>query len=302
MSKPMVKTPEGRAKLEAWHQTFRARIPTPTTVRKIPTAFGETQVLVAGPAEAPPLIVLHGALASSAHLLVELGPLLSRFRVYAVDIVGQSVMSADARIPVEGNAYGQWLVEVLDALALPRTHVLGVSWGGFVALRLAAHAPERIGKLALLVPAGMVNGKPLEGLFRVGLPMMVYSAFPSPRTLKRFVRNLLTTLDDDWMPYLGDAFLNYRMDMRIPPLAKPEEFAAFTAPTLVMAADDDVSFPGPAVLQRAKVLFPNLVTSELITDCRHSPPTTDAFRQWLCGRVGAFLEGAPVPVAAQASR
>ncbi|MDQ3262295.1 MAG: hypothetical protein M3Y59_01345 [Myxococcota bacterium] len=102
MSKPMVKTPEGRKKLEAWHHTFRARIPAPTSARRIPTSFGETQVLIGGPAEAPPLVVLHGALASSAHLLVELGPLLARFRVYAVDIVGQSVMSADARIPVAG--------------------------------------------------------------------------------------------------------------------------------------------------------------------------------------------------------
>ncbi len=53
---------------------------------------------------------------------------------------------------------------------------------------------------------------------------------------------------------------------------------------------------------RAQVLFPNLVVSELIADCRHSPPTTDAFRQWLCGRVGAFFEGGPTAAVAQASR
>jgi 2-hydroxy-6-oxonona-2,4-dienedioate hydrolase len=49
---------------------------------------------------------------------------------------------------VANNDYGVWLAEVFDGLALASTAVIGVSWGGFAAIRLAAHAPDRITKLA----------------------------------------------------------------------------------------------------------------------------------------------------------
>jgi hypothetical protein len=51
-------------------------------------------------------------------MLSGFAPLLGSFRVYAPDIIGQSVKSADARLPLEGPACGQWLVDVLDALGL----------------------------------------------------------------------------------------------------------------------------------------------------------------------------------------
>jgi pimeloyl-ACP methyl ester carboxylesterase len=287
--KSIVKTPEARRTLEGWYQTFKAKIPARTTERKVQTSFGETQVLVGGPEDAPPVVLLHGALASSAHVLAELAPLLSRFRVYAVDVIGQSVKSAEVRPPVKGNAYGQWLAEVMDGLALPRAHVVAVSWGGFVALRLAAHAPSRIDRLVLLVPAGVVQGSALDGFFKMGWPMMMYRAFPSRARLARFLRNLLTTQDEDWVGYLGDAFLGYELDFRPPPLATREELAGFTGPAMIFGADDDVSFPGQALLRRAPQILPNLADSELIANCRHCPPTTDEFREWLSSRISRFL-------------
>lgn len=276
---------QAKALLRQWHERFREKLRTPTESRTVPTRFGETHVLVGGPESAPPLVMLHGALASSAHLLGELEPLLQQFRVYAIDVVGQSVMSADARPSVSTNAYGEWLVDVLDALGLPRANVVAVSWGGFVAIRLAVVAPERIERLVLLVPAGVVNGRAWEGFSKIAFPMMLYRLMPTERRLKAFVRHLLTTVDDDWAPYLGDSFRSFNMDMRIPALARPEELARLTAPVMVVAADKDVSFPGAAVLARARQLFPTLAEEELLQNCLHSPPTTDAFRAWLSSRI-----------------
>ena len=297
--KSIFRSPQATAVIASWFERFRAKLSAPTESRTVATRFGDTHVLVGGPADAPPVVLLHGALASSAHVLVELAPLLERFRVYAVDVIGQSVKSADARPSVANDDYGRWLEDVLDGLALPRTHVIGVSWGGFVAIRLAAIAPQRIERLALLVPAGVVSGSAWKGLTRIGIPMLLYRMFPSERRLEAFLRNLLTTPGDDWMPYLGDAFRSYRMDMRVPALAKPEELAGLTAPVLVLGADLDLSFPGPALLARARALFPNLAGAELLKDCRHCPPTTDAFRRALAGQIEAFLaEPAAVRAAA----
>lgn len=289
MMKSAFRGEQAKAVLSQWFDRFRDRLKVPTESRTVKTRFGDTHVLVGGPEGAPNLVLLHGALASSAHVLSELAPLLERFRIHAVDIVGQSVKSADARPSVTNNEYGEWLKDVLDGLSLERTHVVGVSWGGFVAIRLAAYAPERIQRLALLVPAGMVNGSHWEGFTKVGLPMMLYRMSPTKQRLEAFVRHMLTTTDDDWVPYLGDALRSFNMDMRVPALAKPEEFARLKAPTLVLGADLDVSFPGQRLLARAPELFSTLADTELIKDCRHCPPTTDTFRHWLSERISGFL-------------
>lgn len=284
----LFKTEAARAGIAAWSERFRAKLTVPTVRREVETRFGATGVLVGGPPDAPPVVVLHGALASAAHALVELAPLLARFRVYAVDIVGQSVHSAPTRIAVDGNDYAVWLCEVLDALGLARTHVVAVSWGGFVAIRLAVQAPARIDRLALLVPAGVVKGPAWAGLTKLGLPMLRYRLAPSPAARDRLLRHLLTTPDDDWVPYLGDAFLAYRLAMQVPRLATPDELAGFTRPTLVIGAEHDLSFPGGPLIARARALFRDPQT-ELIAGAHHCPPTTPEFRRWLGDRLLGFL-------------
>lgn len=287
----LFKNDAAKATVEGWFERFRARVPRETESRVLSTSFGDTHLLVGGPVDGPPLVLLHGALATSAHVLAELGVLLERFRVYGVDVIGQSVKSAGVRLPVKDDSYGRWLREVFDGLGLPRAHLVGISWGGFVAQRFAALAPERIDRLVLLVPAGVVTGSAVAGFLKMGWPMTKYLLAPSPARLEAFMRGILTTTDDAaWKGYLGDAFLSYRMqDMQVPGLSKEGEFARLAAPTLVVGADQDVSFPGEALLARAKVLFPALAETELLRDCQHSPPTTDEFRAWLGARLTRFL-------------
>lgn len=284
----MFKSPAARETIERWHGRFRDQIGSPVESRTVPTSFGATHVLVGGPESAPPLVILHGALASSAHLLVELRDLLKHFRVYAVDVIGQSVKSADVRLRVDNDDYGHWLVQVVDGLGLQTFRLIGVSWGGFVAQRFTKVAPQRVEKLALLVPAGMVGGSGWDGFWKMGWPMTLYLMSPTPARLRKFASALLSTLDDDWMPYIGDSFRSYRLDMKVPAHSKPEEFATLAAPVLVIAAEHDISFPGQVVLDRAKQLFksPDL---ELLKGSQHSPPTTNEFRSWMGERLTKFF-------------
>ena len=127
---------------------------------------------------------------------------------------------------------------------------------------------------------------------------MMSRMFPSEQRFAAFAQNVLSTIDDDWLPYLRDAFSSFNMDMRLPTLATPDELARFSAPTLVLAADGDLSFPGTKLLARAAELFPSLVEKELVANCRHCPPTTDAFREWLAGKLTTFLLAPRVAAAA----
>jgi pimeloyl-ACP methyl ester carboxylesterase len=221
-------------------------------------------------------------------------PLLDSFRVYALDIIGQSVKSADARLPLDGPSWGQWLVEVLDALGLASPHVYGVSFGGFVARKLAEYAPDRIDRLVLVVPAGIVNGSFLAGLTKVTIPMLMYRSFPSRNRLLRFLGPIMTTLDDPWVDYLGEALRAYRLDIPLPPLAEREALVGFTRPTLVLGASEDIFFPGRELLARAKELFPQAET-ELLEGCRHVPPLNDAFNRVYRARLERFLNAGDAP-------
>lgn len=281
------KSDAAHARMVESHRKFRATLPPSVESRTVKTSIGDAHLLVGGPVDAPPLVLLHGAMASSAHVLGELTALLEKHRVHAVDVAGQSPMGALVRPSVSDDSYGKWLGEVVDGLGLAKVDVMGVSWGGFVAQRFAKVAPDRVTRLVLLVPAGMVNGDAWAGVAKLAWPMLMYRLFPNEKRLKRFVANLLTNDDPAWREHLGAAFLSYEMDMRVPTLSVPGEFAALKAPVFVVAAEGDVSFPGARLLDRAKVLFPTLTATKLLEGANHSPPTTPEFRR----DFGAILNG-----------
>ncbi len=292
------RSPEAKERLVQWHHRFRERIGRPTESRRIETRFGETHVLSCGPADAPPVVMLHGALASSAHVMGEVASLADRFRLIGLDVIGQSPMSAEVRPEVKGTTYGQWAVDCLDALELDRVNLIGVSWGGFIALRTAALAPESILRLSLVVPAAIVNGHGLDPVVKQAVPLMMYRAFPSPARLEKFLRYQLSTPDDpDWKPYMGDALLDFRLDFRPPGLVREGELDALDAPVQVFGAELDLSFPGERLLERSQKIFRNLVQAELLAGSRHSPATDPDSRLLLAGKIGAFFsntsEGVP---------
>ncbi len=275
------KSEASREQLAAWYPRFRAKIPGELEERDIETRFGRTHVLFAGPKDAPPLLLVHGAMASSAHVLSELAPLARSRRIIAPDVLGQSAMSADVRLPLDSDSCGAWLGDVLDGVALSKADLLGVSWGGFIALRAAAAAPTRFSRLVLLVPAGIINTPPLPALWKVALPMLGWRMFGASA--------LFTTLDEDWMRWIGEAFIHFKFDFSAPPLAQSKDIAPWKGPIFAVGASDDLSFPGDLLLSRIRELFPHAET-ELLEGSKHAPPFEDSFRERLSERIERFLD------------
>jgi 2-hydroxy-6-oxonona-2,4-dienedioate hydrolase len=283
-----------RARLEGWFERFRRRIPVPVESREVPTRHGPSHVLLAGPPDGPPLVCLHAMRTGSAHLVSELAPLLDRFRVVAPDLPWQSVRGPRVRLPLHDDSHPRWLLDVLDGVGLGAVHLFGVSWGGFVARQTAAAAPERVRRLALLVPAGVANGSHWKGLTRMAWPFLRYRLWRTERNLRRLLDPLFTTWDADWAGYTGDAVRDMPIDTRIPPLASDAELRRLTMPVLVLGAADDISFPGAAVVARVKGLVPH-ADGEVMPGCKHCTPTTPEFRGWLADRLAAFFLGVTPP-------
>lgn len=282
------KNEAARSRLEAWFNRFRDRIPAPVESREVPTRYGPSHVLLAGRPDGPPIVCLHAMRTGSAFLVSELVFLLDRFRIIAPDLPGQSIRGLQVKLPLTDDSHARWLGDVLDGLDLAVVQMFGASWGGFVARHAATLAPDRVRRLALLVPAGIANGSHWKGLTKMALPLIRYKLWRSEGNLQRLLAPLVTTWDADWAGYTGDAIRDMPFDFRIPPLATDEELRQLTMPVLVLGAGDDISFPGEAVVRRVQALVPH-ADGEVIPNCKHCPPTTPEFRRWLAARLAAFF-------------
>ncbi|MFF3427316.1 alpha/beta fold hydrolase [Streptomyces sp. NPDC002602] len=105
---------------------------------------------VAGPQDGPAVVLLHSSVCDRRMWDGQWAPLVEAgFRVVRPDFrtCGESP-AAKAPYSDDGD-----VLALLDALGIRRAAFVGSSYGGRVALRLAAHAPERVRALALLCPA-----------------------------------------------------------------------------------------------------------------------------------------------------
>lgn len=117
------------------------------------TADGQIHYRMDGPAEPPPIILLH-QVPRSSDSFVEVMPLLARKRrVIAMDTIGYGDSDKppkDKWYTVED--YAKTVIMLLDSLDIEKAVVLGHHTGSKIAVETAAAYPERVERLILLGP------------------------------------------------------------------------------------------------------------------------------------------------------
>ncbi|AEH08646.1 MULTISPECIES: alpha/beta fold hydrolase [Protofrankia] len=136
--------------------------PTPWTEDDVETDFGTTHVHCYGPTEPAaaerdgvPVVLLHGANSNAVQWYPFVAALGARRPVIALGTLGDPGRSA-ARVPIhEPATSAAWLDQTLKGLGVDRAHLIGHSYGGWLALNQALHAADRLVSIVALDPGGL---------------------------------------------------------------------------------------------------------------------------------------------------
>jgi pimeloyl-ACP methyl ester carboxylesterase len=162
-------------------------------------------------------------------------------------------------------------LDLLDALGLDRPHVVGGSFGGWIAAELAVHSPHRVRSLALLSAAGLrIPEHPVTDLFLLSPDKLVATLFHDPPppppplppgaqpdldVILAGYREATSLARFCWAPFMSNPKLERRL-------------GRITAPTLVLAPSDERLIPVEHAKRYAERI-PNATFAE-VPDCGHA--------------------------------
>jgi len=258
------KTEAGGQEVRSFYQRALAHWPVPAERRTVPTRHGDTFVMVSGNETGPPVILLHGSAGNTLTWMSVVGELADRFRLHAVDIIGEPGLSAPSRPPLGSSAYAEWFDDVLAGLGLTEVQVVASSLGGWFAIDYATRRPGRVSRMVLLVPGGI--GRQRLGkmaLFLLG--QLLGRKLPEPQSPPE--------------KYLRMVFQHYRPRLLMPifPAARLRQL---TMPLLVIVGDSDELLDSKATQRRLTATTDATVV--MLPDTGHMLPDQTE-------RIGGFL-------------
>ena len=257
------------------------------------TSYGKAHVLVTGPQDAPPIVLLHGMNASSTSWYPNIDALSENHRVYAIDFLLE-VNRSEQVVDVDGtDGVVAWYEEVFVCLGLTDFDLIGASRGGWLATKISLEHPERVKKLVLLSPAQTLMWiPPSVKLFK----NLVYTLRPNQNDLRDAMETLSINVDkidqlyiDQYYRATTEAVISSEL-LEMKPF-KDRELHRLKMPVLVLIGDHDFINKKPSI-QQAKKSIPN-VTTGTILNAGHFLTMDQAVA--VNTQILAFLNGAENP-------
>lgn len=208
----------------------------------VTTSKGIAHVIVSGPKNAVPVVLLHGMSASSTMWYPNAKALAKDYRIFAIDLIiepGKSYKTADLNGLDEVRA---WYEEVFWALKLDSFHLIGTSRGGWLAMDIALHSKRNIRSLILLSPVQTFMWiPPSVDLFKNILNVFYPEEKRSHRTMGTLSNNP-KNIDPQYMEQykigLENDTLNKFMGQMKP--FSNEELRSLKMPVYVLIGDNDM--------------------------------------------------------------
>tara|TARA_R110002072_G_scaffold291396_5_gene459568 strand:+ start:260 stop:1120 length:861 start_codon:yes stop_codon:yes gene_type:complete len=237
--------------------------------QEVETSFGKTNLIITGDSSKPPILIVHGSNGCAPIALETYAGLESHFQIFAIDVLAQPNKSAETRLSMKNDDYGKWLHEVINNLELKNVTLAGFSFGGLVILKALEFKNINIKEVFLTAPAYIVNGNPLRALFKVFVPMKFYIKTKKVKYVERFLNELFTEKDVFALEFLSNIFLHFKMDFTPVPIINRREANLIKTPMTLIAAKNDLMFPGKKMIKRANKIFPSLKNTIFLDQSKH---------------------------------
>lgn len=257
------------------YQAAVDRWPVPVASEHVPTRYGSTHVLACGSPGAPPVLLLQESGTTAVAWRDVAGGLARGHRVIAVDPPGHPGLSSPGDQPPRTAAeLARWLDEVLDGLAVRRAAIAGHSYGAWLALRYALHAPERVSRLVLLDPTDCFAPMSL----RYRLRAIGVLARPADSRMRRFLawETGGRPLSEAWLAVVTAGQDLGRAKIVLPRRPSRSELAGLKPPVLVIVAGQSRAHDPRRVARSARDRLPAASVVTLPQASHHSIPAGDA--------------------------
>ena len=237
----------------------------------VDTRLGKTHILLTGPKEGKPLIILQGGNCINPMTLSWFSPLLKEYRVYAPDTIGHPGYSEEVRLSTKDEGMAFWLLDLMENLQIKKSAFVGPSYGAGIILRLATYLPEKLACSVLVSPSGINLSSKLSMIRKILIPLLGFKLTSSKKKLQLIsdVMSMGSMKEIDEI-IVGDIFKYVKLEQDMPKLTTRDELLNYSAPTLVIAGKQDIFFPGELISKRANEIIPNLISTNLY-DMGHFP-------------------------------
>ncbi len=211
-----------------------------------------------GPADATPLVFLHGAGGNHLSWWQQVPHFRDRYRCVTMSHRGFGESVETAR-PRGGAAFADDLRALLDHLRIERAPLVAQSMGGWTALRFALAHPQRVERIMMCDTHGGIESDEINAAW--GAALGALASLPAdvhPACGERMLREQR----DLYFLYLEIDALNPARTreelgalLRSTGALRREDVASMAMPVLFLAGDEDITIP-PAVIEIAASYVP----------------------------------------------
>ena len=219
--------------MAAYERTF-ALWPQPREEFDIETATATTRVHAYRPHPGgDPVVLLTGAGGNAAAWFPHVAALAGDGPVYGIDMPGDANPSIPRALMTPPASCAAWLDELLGQLSDRPAHLVGYSYGGWIAMNQAIRVPGRVASITLLDPAGLTK---LDARFWFWLSvsgLATLTPMPIRRRLARWL-DLPGLLEPELMTLLWAGTRGYHAEPKFPAVLTDDELRAIDVPALLI--------------------------------------------------------------------
>ncbi|MFF3818257.1 alpha/beta fold hydrolase [Streptomyces bluensis] len=266
-------SPQAHAAFDAAYDAGMRALPEPAATHDVPTRFGTARVYRFGPLGGAPLALLPGRAATSVMWRPHLPALAEHRPVYTLDLLGEPGRSTQTTPLRDAADQAAWLEATLAGLGLDGVHLVGHSFGGWLACNYAVRAPARLASLTLLDPVNTLGRFPLGLLLRSALAALpVISHWGRPAFFRWINGGAAAPPNDPVAAVIEAGMRDYQMATPMPAFITDDQLRSLTVPVLALVAGRSVMHDPQAAHARAQVQIPD-VQAELWPTATHSLPS-----------------------------